>query len=279
MLAKGPRKDGGTKASSLSARDSREALLKVPSSCNQQDDSTEHSVRGAPQRRRREGAARRVPENARLADRVRHRVNRFVAVREPAGESMEAVQDVRTISIDTVVPGARSALFTRGQKKASVAVTLGTANEVQRLDSIDEAESKRSRKLHYNFQFLHRRGSPDARHRSREIDTESRERAHRAVPRSRNSRTLCIVSDILESNGSSSRLGCGGSCAVRRRGSHSRRWCRGSDGLIKEGEKYHPHACSHEATLETGTSRSPETEKPDVIQMTSRSRASRKNHG
>ena len=49
--------------------------------------------------------------------------------------------EVRPISIDTtVLPRAHgSALFTRGQTQALVAATLGTANDVQRLDSIDEA--------------------------------------------------------------------------------------------------------------------------------------------
>src|SRR5256885_2703082 len=49
---------------------------------------------------------------------------------------------VRAISIDApILPRAHgSALFTRGQTQALVAITLGTANDVQRLDSIDEAK-------------------------------------------------------------------------------------------------------------------------------------------
>src|SRR5919112_4491181 len=62
--------------------------------------------------------------------------------------------EVRAISIDApVLPRAHgSALFTRGQTQALVAVTLGTANDVQRLDSIDDAgETTKSFMLHYNF--------------------------------------------------------------------------------------------------------------------------------
>ena len=62
--------------------------------------------------------------------------------------------EVRPISIDAgVLPRAHgSALFTRGQTQALVAVTLGTANDVQRLDSIDEPqETTKSFMLHYNF--------------------------------------------------------------------------------------------------------------------------------
>ena len=61
---------------------------------------------------------------------------------------------VRQISVDTaVLPRAHgSALFTRGQTQALVSTTLGTANDVQRLDSIDEPkESTKSFMLHYNF--------------------------------------------------------------------------------------------------------------------------------
>ena len=52
-----------------------------------------------------------------------------------------ATNEVRAISIDTgLLPRAHgSALFTRGQTQALVAVTLGTANDAQRLDSIDDA--------------------------------------------------------------------------------------------------------------------------------------------
>src|SRR5438876_280448 len=63
-------------------------------------------------------------------------------------------KEVRPITIDAqVLPRAHgSSLFTRGQTQALVAVTLGTANDVQRLDSIDEAgETTKSFMLHYNF--------------------------------------------------------------------------------------------------------------------------------
>ncbi|MHB0948659.1 MAG: polyribonucleotide nucleotidyltransferase, partial [Gemmatimonadaceae bacterium] len=62
--------------------------------------------------------------------------------------------EVRGITIDTgVLPRAHgSALFTRGQTQALVAATLGTAQDVQRLDTIEEAgESTKSFMLHYNF--------------------------------------------------------------------------------------------------------------------------------
>jgi polyribonucleotide nucleotidyltransferase len=63
-------------------------------------------------------------------------------------------KDVRPISIDTgLLPRAHgSALFTRGQTQALVVATLGTADDVQRLDTIDDAaETTKSFMLHYNF--------------------------------------------------------------------------------------------------------------------------------
>jgi polyribonucleotide nucleotidyltransferase len=62
--------------------------------------------------------------------------------------------EVRNITVDAkVLPRAHgSALFTRGQTQALVAVTLGTADDVQRLDTIDTAaETTKSFMLHYNF--------------------------------------------------------------------------------------------------------------------------------
>src|SRR5438874_1253007 len=62
--------------------------------------------------------------------------------------------EVRPITIDTaVLPRAHgSALFTRGQTQALVVATLGTANDVQRFESVHEPnESNKSFMLHYNF--------------------------------------------------------------------------------------------------------------------------------
>ncbi len=57
-----------------------------------------------------------------------------------------------------------SALFTRGQTQALVAVTLGTKIDEQRLDEL-EGESTKSYMLHYNFPpFSHRRDQADPRH-------------------------------------------------------------------------------------------------------------------
>jgi polyribonucleotide nucleotidyltransferase len=158
-----------------------------------------------------------------------------------------ATNEVRPITIDTsLLPRAHgSALFTRGQTQALVAITLGTANDAQRLDSIDSSsETTRTFMLHYNFPpFSTGEVRPVRGTSRREIGHGNlAERALQAVlpdfadfPY-----TLRIVSEILESNGSSSMATvCGGSLAMMDAGIPIRSAVAGvAMGLIKEGKKY-----------------------------------------
>jgi polyribonucleotide nucleotidyltransferase len=156
-------------------------------------------------------------------------------------------KEVRPITIDTqVLPRAHgSALFTRGQTQALVAVTLGTANDVQRLDSIDDAgETTKSFMLHYNFPpFSTGEVRPMRGTSRREIGHGNlAERALQGVLPAFEDfpYTIRIVSDILESNGSSSMASvCGGALALFDAGVPLRSAVAGvAMGLIKEGEKY-----------------------------------------
>jgi len=155
--------------------------------------------------------------------------------------------EVRAISIDTgVLPRAHgSALFTRGQTQALVVATLGTANDVQRLDSIDEAkEQTKSFMLHYNFPpFSTGEVRPMRGTSRREIGHGNlAERAVQAMLPAFEDfpYTIRIVSDVLESNGSSSMASiCGGSLALYDAGVPMRAAIAGvAMGLIKEGKKY-----------------------------------------
>ena len=155
--------------------------------------------------------------------------------------------EVRPITIDTqVLPRAHgSCLFTRGQTQALVAVTLGTANDVQRLDSIDDAgETTKSFMLHYNFPpFSTGEVRPMRGTSRREIGHGNlAERALQGVLPAFEDfpYTIRIVSDILESNGSSSMASvCGGSLALFDAGVPLRSAVAGvAMGLIKEGSKY-----------------------------------------
>jgi polyribonucleotide nucleotidyltransferase len=155
--------------------------------------------------------------------------------------------EVRAISIDApILPRAHgSALFTRGQTQALVAITLGTANDVQRLDSIDEAkEQTKSFMLHYNFPpFSTGEVRPMRGTSRREIGHGNlAERALQAMlpPFEEFPYTIRIVSDIMESNGSSSMASiCGGSLGLFDAGVPMRAAVAGvAMGLIKEGKKY-----------------------------------------
>jgi len=155
--------------------------------------------------------------------------------------------EVRPISIDTgLLPRAHgSALFTRGQTQALVVATLGTAEDVQRLDTIDEpGETTKSFMLHYNF-------PPFSTGEVRPVRTTSRreighgnlaERALQGVLPAFEDfpYTIRVVSDILESNGSSSMASvCGGSLALFDAGVPTRAPVAGvAMGLIKEGDRY-----------------------------------------
>jgi polyribonucleotide nucleotidyltransferase len=155
--------------------------------------------------------------------------------------------EVRPITIETaVLPRAHgSALFTRGQTQALVSATLGTANDVQRLDSIDEpAESTKSFMLHYNFPpFSTGEVRPVRGTSRREIGHGNlAERALIGVlpPFEEFPYTLRVVSDILESNGSSSMASvCGGSLALFDAGVPIKAAVAGvAMGLVKEGSRY-----------------------------------------
>jgi polyribonucleotide nucleotidyltransferase len=165
-----------------------------------------------------------------------------------SGERVDGrdVKTVRPIAIETgFLPRAHgSALFTRGQTQALVSVTLGTSDDEQRIDSIDVAgETTKSFMLHYNF-------PPYSTGEVKMIrGTSRREIGHGALAERALQPllpafdgfpyTLRIVSEILESNGSSSMATvCGGSLALMDAGVPIRAACAGvAMGLIKEAER------------------------------------------
>src|SRR2546422_179833 len=153
---------------------------------------------------------------------------------------------VRPISCEVgVLPRTHgSALFTRGQTQALVSVTLGTTRDEQRIDSIDVAqETTKSFMLHYNFPpFSTGEVKPIRGTSRREVGHGAlAERALQALlpPYDQFPYTLRIVSDILESNGSSSMATvCGGSLALFDAGVPMTAACAGvAMGLIKEADR------------------------------------------
>lgn len=127
---------------------------------------------------------------------------------------------VRPIRIETnILPSAHaSALFTRGQTQALVVLTLGGAKDAQMYEGLtDSSTQNEGFMVHYNFPgFSVGEPSPIGAPRRRELGHGNL--AKRALEGStvRNGQTIRLVSEILESNGSSSMATiCGGYMALR----------------------------------------------------------------
>ncbi len=130
------------------------------------------------------------------------------------------LRDVRPIRIETnVLPSAHaSALFTRGQTQALVVLTLGGPKDAQMYENLtDSGTQNESFMVHYNFPgFSVGEPSPIGAPRRRELGHGNL--AKRALEGSSvsNGQTIRLVSEILESNGSSSMATvCGGYMALR----------------------------------------------------------------
>jgi len=190
------------------------------------------------------------PEQAREIgaelEEIEYRVMRSQVLEKGERVDGRDLDTVRPISIEAgVLPRAHgSALFTRGQTQALVAVTLGTSDDEQRIDSIDVAgETTKSFMLHYNFPPYSTGEVKMLRGTSRrEIGHGAlAERALQPLLPAFDSfpYTLRVVSEILESNGSSSMATvCGGSLALMDGGVPMRGACAGvAMGLIKEDDR------------------------------------------
>jgi polyribonucleotide nucleotidyltransferase len=155
--------------------------------------------------------------------------------------------DVRDIECEVgVLPRAHgSALFTRGQTQSMCATTLGTKGDEQVVDDVElAAEEKKRFMLHYNFppfsvgevKFLRGPGRREIGHGNlAETSLEA------VVPKEdKFPYTVRLVSDILESNGSSSMASvCAGSLAMMDAGVPVSAAVAGvAMGLVKEGDRY-----------------------------------------
>ena len=156
------------------------------------------------------------------------------------------LDSVREISCEVgLLPRTHgSALFTRGETQALCVATLGTSRDEQRIDSIDvQQETTKSFMLHYNFPpFCVGEARPMRGTSRREIGHGAlAERAIRPLLPEHESfpYTIRIVSEILESNGSSSMATvCGTSMALMAAGVPIKSACAGvAMGLIKEGDR------------------------------------------
>jgi polyribonucleotide nucleotidyltransferase len=176
---------------------------------------------------------------------LRERIFRDQVIRHKHRPDGRAFDQVREIWIETgILPRAHgSAIFTRGETQALVTTTLGTSDDMQRLEGF-EGEAKKRFMLHYNFPpfsvgevaFLRGAGRREIGHGA------LAERAVSAVLPSEDKwpYAMRVVADILESNGSSSMATiCGASLSLMDAGVPLKAPVAGvAMGLVKEGEEY-----------------------------------------
>jgi polyribonucleotide nucleotidyltransferase len=151
---------------------------------------------------------------------LKERVMRDEALERGKRLDGRAFDEIRPITIEVgVLPRAHgSAVFTRGETQALVTATLGTAEDQQKIEMVDGEIWKRFM-LHYNFppfsvgevQFLRGPGRREIGHGA----LAERALAPMVPAEEKFPYTVRVVSDILESNGSSSMASvCGGSLAM-----------------------------------------------------------------
>ena len=163
--------------------------------------------------------------------------------RRPDARAFDEIRKI-TCEIGLLPRVHGSALFTRGETQALATVTLGTKEDKQRLDLLFEEESFKRFMLHYNFppfsvgevKFLRGPGRREIGHGA------LAERALLSLlPAEENfPYAMRCVSDILESNGSSSMATvCGGSLALMDAGVPMKSACAGiAMGLVVEGSNF-----------------------------------------
>src|SRR5579859_7602692 len=176
---------------------------------------------------------------------LRERIFREAVINQKRRPDARAFDEVREIWIEAgVLPRTHgSAIFTRGETQALVTTTLGTSDDMQRLEGF-EGEAKKRFMLHYNFPpfsvgevgFMRGAGRREIGHGAlAERSILPMIPADTVFPY-----TLRVVSDILESNGSSSMASvCGASLALMDGGVPLKSAVSGvAMGLVKEGDKY-----------------------------------------
>jgi len=185
-------------------------------------------------------------EAGKCFDALKERIFRDEMLKKHRRPDGRAFDQVRQITIETgVLPRVHgSALFTRGETQALVTVTLGTKDDEQRIELLEPGEASKRFMLHYNFPpfsvgetgFMRGPGRREIGHGA------LAERSLTALipTEAQFPYTMRVVSDILESNGSSSQATvCGASLALMEAGVPLASHVGGiAMGLVLEGKDY-----------------------------------------
>ncbi len=163
--------------------------------------------------------------------------------RRPDGRPFDKIRPI-TIETGVLARTHGSAIFTRGETQALVTVTLGTKDDEQRIELLEPGEASKRFMLHYNFPpfsvgevgFMRGPGRREIGHGA----LAERSLLPLIPDETVFPYTLRVVSDILESNGSSSMASvCGASLALMDAGVPTTSAVGGvAMGLVKEGDKY-----------------------------------------
>jgi polyribonucleotide nucleotidyltransferase len=196
------------------------------------------AIEGLPEEQRDEGK--------KIYEVLKERIFRDEMLKHHRRPDGRAFDQIRQITIETsVLPRTHgSALFTRGETQALVTLTLGTKDDAQRIELLEPGEASKRFMLHYNFPpfsvgevgFMRGPGRREIGHGA----LAERALLHIVPPETAFPYTLRVVSDILESNGSSSMATvCGASLALMDAGVPMPAHVGGiAMGLVKEGDDY-----------------------------------------
>ncbi len=192
-----------------------------------------------------EGDAAAAKKLSKYYELLREKIFRDQVLKARIRPDHRAFDQIREVTVEVgVLPRVHgSALFTRGETQALVTATLGITDDAQRMETY-EGEQKRRFMLHYNFPPF------SVGEVGRMSGVGRREIGHGALAsraieavlpgEDESPYTLRVVSDILESNGSSSMATvCGASLALMQAGIAIKGSVAGvAMGLVKEGDNY-----------------------------------------
>ena len=183
---------------------------------------------------------------SRAFERLRERLFRDDIIKKHRRPDARAFDQIRQITCEVnLLPRVHgSALFTRGETQALATATLGTKDDMQRLDLLFEQDVFKRFMLHYNFppfsvgevKMLRGPGRREVGHGA----LAERALANLIPSEAEFPYAIRVVSDILESNGSSSMASvCGGCLALMDAGVPIKSPCAGiAMGLVVEGNDY-----------------------------------------
>jgi len=189
---------------------------------------------------------KKLPKYQSSFHKLEYEVFRKTLLQERKRNDGRAFDEIREISIELgILPRVHgSAVFTRGETQALATITLGSEDDAQRLDELSTNGELKKFMLHYNFppfsvgevSFLKGAGRREIGH------GHLAEKSLRQVLPNEDKfpYTIRLVSDILESNGSSSMATvCGGTLALLNAGVPIKAPIAGiAMGLVKEGDSF-----------------------------------------